>query len=140
MSVASVLASMGWSSVASAGRGVNTDGSHKLSEKIDAKNDNNDWMILNKENDIIIVDEHAPERIGGIKVQANPGHDGWPCPRGDSLIINNNITIGSISGGAASSITARINSNKTLILDGNAYGDVGINTYDKLGSINVNSG
>ncbi|WP_425364539.1 autotransporter domain-containing protein [Candidatus Tisiphia endosymbiont of Mystacides longicornis] len=140
VSVASVLASMGWSSVAFAGRGVNTDGSSKLSEKIDAKNGNNDWMILNKENDIIIVDEHAPERIGGIKVQANPGHDGWPwpCPRGDSLIINNNITIGSISGGAASSITARINSNKTLILDGNAYGDVGINTYDKLGSIRFN--
>ncbi|WP_341748682.1 hypothetical protein [Candidatus Tisiphia endosymbiont of Sialis lutaria] len=136
VSVASVLASMGWSSVASAGRGVNTDGSRKLSEKIDAKNGNNDWMILNKKYDIITVDEHAPERIGGIEVQANPGHDGWFG--GDSLIINNNVTIGSISGGAASSITARINSNKTLILDGNAYGDVIINTYDKLGSIKFN--
>lgn len=86
----------------------------------------NDWVIFNG-GATLTVNIGSPAQIAGIDVAVNPG---------GATVINNNITIGSISG-VAGPMAITIN-NARLILNGTAFGGIGANTYDKLGAITLN--
>ncbi|MDN3029960.1 MAG: hypothetical protein QMO91_01085 [Candidatus Tisiphia sp.] len=134
MSIASVLASMGWSSVAfGSGYDIDIKDSGDLSDNKAylisdiwryKRGGNEDRAVFNEDNLTLIVDKDAPDTIDGIIVKKT----------GANTIINNNINVGTIKTEKKNTTTATIDIGKGLTLGGHDHKGLGITTLNGDGS------